>query len=313
LESTIREIRSYIKAIENDKALYEEMNFSDRVDALDSLEFDVIERIESLLLTSDRHEELMGLRRYAETVKRRLEDIDERLFQRLRDDIASHNYTGAGLRQQIVKYAGGGPSEENVGDESYDNLDAFTNGLLLIGPAPEETREREPEMVFYQPTPTRIVLELVENADFQPQDVFYDIGSGLGQVTILVHLLSGVHAKGVEFEPAYCDYARRCAEELNLSQVAFINADARKVDYADGTAFFLYTPFEGRILEQVLERLRDESRTREIKLYTYGPCTLQVAQQNWLERVDQNGSEVYRLALFRTPKPGPEAAHAHLA
>ena len=32
-------------------ALYEEVNFSDRVDALDSLEFDVIERIESMLLT----------------------------------------------------------------------------------------------------------------------------------------------------------------------------------------------------------------------------------------------------------------------
>jgi hypothetical protein len=306
LESIIREIRSYVEAIENDKALYEEINFSDRVDALDSLEFDVIERVEGLLLTSDRHEELMGLRQYAEMIKIRLEDVDERLFQRLRDNIASRNYTSAGLRQQIVKYAGDGQShEENERDESYDDLDAFTNGLLLIGPAPEETREREPEMIFYQPTPARIVLGLVENADFQPQDVFYDMGSGLGQVTLLVHLLSGVCAKGVEFEPAYCDYARRCAEELNLSQVEFINADAREVDYADGTVFFLYTPFEGKILEQVLERLRDESRTREIKLYTYGPCTLQVAQQNWLERVDQNASKVYRLAMFRTPKPGP--------
>jgi hypothetical protein len=125
LESIIREIRSYIEAIENDKALYEEMNFSDRVDALDSLEFDVIDRVESLLLT---------------------------------------------------------------------------------------------------------------------------------------------------------------------------------------TVFFLYTPFEGRMLEQVLKRLRDESRTREIKLYTYGPCTLQVAQQNWLERVDRNGSEVYRLAIFKTPEQGLGAA-----
>jgi predicted RNA methylase len=300
LESTIREIRSHIEAIENNKALYEEMNFSDRVDALDSLEFDVIARVESLLLMSDWHEELMGLKQHAEMVKIQLEDVDERLFQRLRDNIASHNYTGAELRQQIVTCAGDGPSEDDEGDESYDNLDAFTNGLLLIGPAPEETREREPEMIFYQPTPARIVLELVENADFQPQDVFYDIGSGLGQVAILVHLLSGVRAKGVEFEPAYCDYARRCTEELNLSQVAFINADAREVDYGDGTVFFLYTPFEGKILEQVLERLRDASRTREIRLYTYGPCTLRVAQQDWLERVDQNGSEVYRLAAFRT-------------
>jgi SAM-dependent methyltransferase len=300
LESIVREIRSHIQAIENDAALYEEVNFSARVEALDSLEFDVIERVEGLLLTGGRREELAGLIPYAEVVKRRLDGVNERLFRRLRGDIASRNYTRAGLRRQIVRCAGGRSGGVGEGDASYDDLDAFTNGLLLIGPAPEETREREPEMVFYQPTPARIVLELVEKAGLGLQDVFYDIGSGLGQVAILVHLLSGVRAKGVEFEPAYSDYARRCAKELNLSQVEFITADARQVDYADGTVFFLYTPFQGRMLEQVLERLRDRSRTRGIRLYTYGPCTREVARQSWLERLDRNGSNVYRLAIFQT-------------
>jgi hypothetical protein len=308
LGNIICEIRSHIKALDNDKALYQEMNFRDRADALDSLEFDVLQRIESLLLTNGRHEALVGLRQYAEIVKIRLQDVDERVFRGLREDIAAGNYTHAGLRQQIVQCAKGGPREENEGAEGYDHLDAFANGLLLIEAAPQETREREPEMIFYQPTPTRIVLELVEKAGFQPQDAFCDIGSGLGQVPILVHLLSGVPAKGVEYEPAYCDYARRCAEELNLSGVEFINADAREVDYADGTVFFMYTPFEGRMLEQVLERLRDESRTRRIDLYTYGPCTLQVAQQDWLERVDRNGNEVFSLAMFKTPERGLAAA-----
>jgi hypothetical protein len=35
-------------------------------------------------------------------------------------------------------------------------------------------------------------------------DVFFDLGSGLGQVPILVNLLSGAAAKGMEFEPVYC-------------------------------------------------------------------------------------------------------------
>ena len=237
-----------------------------------------------------------------------LEGVDQSLFQRLRDGIASRNYTGAELRQLILKYAGGGPGEGSEGDEGYDALDALTNGFLLMGVAPEETRAREPGMVFYQPTPARVVLELVEKADFRPHDVFYDIGSGLGQVAILVHLLSGVRAKGVEFEPAYCDYARRCARELNLSKVEFINADAREADYSDGIAFFMYTPFEGEMLEQVLERLEDQAGRRGIRLYTYGPCTSQVARQSWLERVDHNGSEVYKLATFETPAQALEAA-----
>jgi len=156
-------------------------------------------------------------------------------------------------------------------------------------------------MVFYQPTPARIVLQLVDRAGFLQHDVFYDIGSGLGQVSILVHLLSGIRAKGVEFEPTYCDYARRCARGLNLPEVQFINADAREADYSDGTIFFMYSPFEGRMLERVLERLRHESAKRSIRLCTYGPCTQQVNRQSWLECLDDNGIRVDRLAMYRTP------------
>jgi hypothetical protein len=300
LKSIINEIRSDIEAVESDKTLYEEANLSTRVAALDFLEFDVIERVEGLLIKNDWQEELLGLRYQAEMVKMQLESIDETFLRRLRDSTACQDYTSAELRELIVSYTRDGPSEEGEGDEDYDSLDVLVNGLLLMDVAPKETRERGPEMVFCQPTPARVVLELVEKARLQPRDVFYDIGSGLGQVAILVHLLSEVRAKGVEFEPAYCDHARRCAKELNLSQVEFVNADARKADYSDGTAFFLYTPFEGGMLEQVLERLRGES-SRGIRLYSYGPCTLQVARHSWLERVDQNGGMVHRLAIFKTP------------
>jgi hypothetical protein len=125
-----------------------------------------------------------------------------------------------------------------------------------------------------------------------------------------MHLLSGVRARGVEVEPAYCHYARRCARELSLSQVEFINADAREADYSDGTIFFLYTPFEGRMLEQVLERLKHESKKRRIQLCTYGPCTPQVARQKWLERGDQNSTRADRLAAFRTPERELEAVQS---
>ncbi len=300
--ATIQRLRSDIEAIQRDKALFEDENFHVRAEALDFLEFDVLGQVDRFLLSTGQTEELIGLRQQTQVVKTRLEEVDERLFQRIRDNIRSQNYTLAELRQQLVDCAGVGPNHGNEAYEGYDNLDALVNGLLLTGAAPEETREREPEMVFYQPTPARIVLELVEKAGFQPNDVFYDIGSGLGQVAILVHLLSGVCTKGVEFEPAYCEFARRCSRELNLSDVEFINADAREAAYIGGTAFFLYTPFEGEMLEQVLKRLRDESGTRGIRLFTHGSCTLQVARQTWLERVDHNGSDVNGLAIFRAPR-----------
>lgn len=300
MRTIIRGIRAEIEGIEKDETLYEETNFARRVAAMDFVEFHIIERIESMLRTSDQAEELTALKRYAESLKKRLEGINEKLFRSVRENIQSGNCTGADLKRQLEEYVDSDSYERTPDEIGYDSLDMFVNGLLRTGVVPEETKEREPEMVFYQPTPARIVLQLIEKANITKDDVFYDLGSGLGQVPILVNLLSGARAKGIEFEPAYCDYARQCARRLNLPRVEFINVDAREADYSDGDVFFMYTPFEGGLLQEVLERLEGESRKRKIRIYTYGPCTLQVSNQSWLERLDQNANNVYRLAVFRS-------------
>lgn len=300
LKRIIQEIQSEIGAIEKNETLYEETNFTDRVEAIDFIEFHIIDRIEGMLRTSGQVGELTALKQHAELVKNRLREINEKIFRRLRANIKSGNYTGADLKRQFDKYVESAFNERSQDEIGYDSLDMFVNGLLRTDVVPEETREREPEMVFYQPTPARIVLELIEKANITKEDVFYDIGSGLGQVPILVNLLSGARAKGVEFEPAFCYYARQCARRLNLSRVEFISLDAREADYSDGIIFFMYTPFEGRLLQEVLDKLEGESRKRTIRIYTYGPCTLQVSYQSWLKRVDQDASHEYRLAIFRS-------------
>jgi hypothetical protein len=139
-------------------------------------------------------------------------------------------------------------------------------------------------MVYYQKTPARFILELVRKAEFKPQDVFFDLGSGLGQVAILVNLLSAVISKGVEFEPAFCNYARTCAADLNLNQVDFLNEDARYTDYSLGTHFFMYTPFEGKILQDTMQNLKGEAKKRKLKIFTFGSCTPVLAQLDWLEK-----------------------------
>jgi precorrin-6B methylase 2 len=303
----ISEIRSEIEVVEKNAALYDETNFDSRVEAVDYLEFNVIERIDGLLAATDPPAELTSLKQYAESVERRLMAIDDNLFRRLRADIRAGICTGAALKTRINKYAGRDPRRRSPQDHpGYDNLDVFVNGLLRINAVPEQTKESEPEMVYYQPTPARIIFELVEKAILETQDVFYDLGSGLGQVPILVNLLSGTRAMGVEFEPAYCEYARACAAELGLSRVEFINADARSVDYSDGTVFFMYTPFEGTLMDQVLEKLRAASRKRMIRLFTIGPCTPIVSRQSWLDSMEQSGDEIYKLAVFKSLKAGSD-------
>jgi len=126
------------------------------------------------------------------------------------------------------------------------------------------------------------------------------LGSGLGQVAIVVNLLTGAKTIGVEFEPAFCDYAKDCADAFNLSGVTFINVDARKADYSEGTIFFMYTPFRGEMLQEVLAILKKESLSRKIKIITYGPCTADVALQSWLDIAGPWDGNIYKLAVFNS-------------
>jgi len=227
------------------------------------------------------------------------EAIDSNLFQKLQATIRIGAHTGAAFKNLIHEYVDFKVDDKEHEEEiGYDNLDMFINGLSLFETMPEQTKELEPEMVFYQKTPARIVFELVEKASFRKEDVFFDLGSGLGQVAILVNLLAGVTAKGVEFEPAFCDYANDCTAALNLPKVTLINVDARKADYSEGTVFFMFTPFMGGILQEVLEVLRKQSLRRKIKIITYGPCTVQVALESWLDFANPGEDNIYKLGIF---------------
>ena len=286
--------------MERDDTLYEEAGFGSRLEALDAIEFSILERVEGLLAANSQEEALLALKA---ACRGGAEPAGSNRREAVSPTARRHQVwrlRGTELRRRLEAYAGSGRGKRSQSGGAYDSLDALLSGILLAEAAPGEATERESEMVFYQPTPARIIFELVERAAFQQHDTFYDLGSGLGQVVILVSLLSGVTAKGIEFDPAYCEYARRCAQELNLSGVDFINVDAREAEYADGTVFFLYTPFEGRMLQDVLERLKAEAQKRGIGVYTYGPCTQEVSRQDWLESVDQNDHHINRLAVFRS-------------
>jgi hypothetical protein len=294
---TIEALQSQLDAFDQ-PALYEQGNFQGRAKVIDTIASEIVDQIDELLAYPSQPHKLRLLRRAAEQLQQRLQAVDEQVFQGLRSTIRG-GCRGEPLRQLIEGFVGIGVADEQgravVG---YDSLDRLVTGILDTGAPPEARLELEPEMVLYQRTPARIIFELVRRANLAPQDCFYDLGSGKGHVATLVHLLSGATARGVEFEPAFCEYARACAAALDLTEVEFINMDARQADYAEGTVFFLYTPFDGAMLLEVLARLRARSRSGPIRLATYGRCTSIVAQQDWLSPPSPAEPGSYRLALF---------------
>ncbi len=276
------EILSEIEKIRNDQTLLPEKNFNTRMEAIDYLEFHVIDRLLALKECRDAPDQMNILKEYALQIKDHLEEINNKIFLLFRRKI-QEGYKGKILINLLDEYFDNGVSANIHQDiTSYDNLDIFLNGILTDQILPIETNDREAEMIYYQKTPARIILTLIERASFNSRDVFFDLGSGLGQVTILVNLLGSVISKGVEFETAFYSYAKFSAGALHLDNIEFIHSDARYADYSSGTVFFMYTPFEGKVLQEVLQNLQSEAKKRRIRIFTYGPCSGVVATKNWL-------------------------------
>jgi Histone methylation protein DOT1 len=299
VDQIIQDIQIDLNTAESDQSIFIEKNFVQRASALDKLEFRVIHRIENVLYEHGYREDLARLQHQAAELWKRLDAINETLFDRLRQTIAHSHDRGAIVRRAFETYTHG-YSENSRDPLGYDALDTFVNGLIGIDTEPQETRPILPGMIGYQATPARVILTFIAQVNLTGNDVFYDLGSGLGRVVMLVGLLSDAQARGIEFEPAYCTYAQQRASRLGLSQVRFINADARAADLSEGTVFFMYTPFTGNILTAVLERLQQEAQARSFVLVTYGPCTQYILQEDWVKPISDMALRDRDIAIFKT-------------
>ncbi len=292
-EIDLRRAGTGLDAMEADASLWVPRDLDARSRALDELAF-----LQELFRVRGLGPEDSLVAR-ARALQRGLEQVDEQLYERIRGRIRSRNYTPDGLRRELERYARVPSSRPGSLITGYDVLDVLVHGLFLSRPTPEETFARSPEMVQYEATPARAVLAMIDDAQIGREDVFYDLGAGLGHIVLLVHLLTGAEACGVEVDPAFCAYARATAEELAISGVRFIADDAQRADYDRGTVFFLFTPFRGAVLRAVLDRLEEQAVRRPIRVCTYGTCTYDVADAGWLQVQDPGMVHEFRLAVFR--------------
>jgi Histone methylation protein DOT1 len=258
-----------------DRSLFDERNFVARAEAIEWLE-------EELAFGGSGSGAVADF-------KSALEAVDHRLFARLRAEIAAGGHRGYAFRELLSEYC---PTVVTEGEE-YDALDIFVNHLCSYLPMPAPALVLEAEMVDFHKTPARVVPYVARWVG--PDDVFVDLGAGLGQVVLLAHLLTGAVARGLEIEPAFCEYARVCATGLGLTAVSFIEGDARVALYDSGTVFFMYTPFTGELLDIVFGLLQRESESRPFTVVTYGPITTAAARQSWLRPVDS----IHGLCVFR--------------
>lgn len=281
-------VQSLIGGLEHDLRLVEPDRLRQRIDALDRLEAYLVQGESSGLMELETYER-------AKTIYGKLEAANAGIYESIRVEIQR----GAG-REILLQYLPESGFDQDagrrVGGESYDYLDELIGGVLQLERPGAEVVQLEAEMVHYQPTPARPIFDLIGRIALAESDVLMDLGSGLGHVSLLSAICSEARVIGIELEAAYVDCARRSAEALNLNNVTFIRQDVREADLSRGTVFYLYTPFTGMILRAVLDSLRQEAASREIRVCTFGTCTPIIAEERWLEAHD--AVESGRVAVF---------------
>jgi SAM-dependent methyltransferase len=100
-------------------------------------------------------------------------------------------------------------------------------------------RQGEADFTYGNTTPA-LVLRILELASATQDDVFYDLGCGLGLPAIVAALVCR-KAVGVEILPALVRHARRVAKALRLENVRFIESDFGSVDVSAATIVYSYS------------------------------------------------------------------------
>lgn len=261
-------LRKLVSDLAQDPSLGDHARLIDRLEAMDRLEALLFDASGSAAGAVPAE---AALNQRARGIFLRMESINRDLYEEMRGQIR------LGIRPVWP-----GLSLAVTGREGYDYLDALVSGVLQLDPGQTHIAALPAEMVPYQPTPARHIFDLVRITRLREDEVFVDLGSGLGHVPLMVNICTGARAIGIEIETAYVDCARRVAAALNLANVSFLQQDARLADLSTGTVFYLYTPFKGSILRAVLDALKQQAARRSIRICTYGPCTLTLAGERWL-------------------------------
>ena len=294
-------IEHLLSRCENDHSLFEADQLSRRLEVLD--------RIDSHFSCAERNgigARLVGsrLERRTRAICARLETANSKLYHSIRLQIRQ-GIAPAKLLRAVQELSGDQRLLRHVRGMGYDHLDELLGGVFDFERPKKTIDYGSSEVVAYQPTPARHIFSLVSVAPISESDILLDLGAGLGHVPLLVSVCTGARAIGVELQPSYVACARRCARQLNLSSVDFLEQDARDADLSRGTVFYLYTPFTGSMLRAVMDSLRSQAAVRPIKICTLGPCTPVFAQQRWLKAATNPGID--RITVFLSVPRGTSA------
>jgi SAM-dependent methyltransferase len=157
--------------------------------------------------------------------------------------------------------------------------------------------ERKPDVVWV-PTPSDIVVKMLELAGVTGDDVLYDMGCGDGRMVAAAAKTYGCKAVGVDINPRRIAAARATVRKEGVAKLAEIRQqDIYKVDLSEATVVTLYLlrNMNTKLIPQ-FEKMRPGSR---IVAHDYGMDG--VEPDKVIEAHSGKDKKLHRLVLWTIP------------
>jgi SAM-dependent methyltransferase len=174
----------------------------------------------------------------------------------------------------------------------YDAFWDWKLGVHTFGYHPARGTQGESDwQLHYTPTPYADIFRLLRMVDLGKDDVFVDLGAGLGRAVFAASWLGAKRSVGVEIVKDLCERAQQNVEGSRLvdRDIEFICTNALNYSHRDTTVLFMFHPFGEQTMRQVLREMGDaiaDRTTQRLRIIYMNPVFDDVLEQSgWLRRI----------------------------
>ncbi len=141
----------------------------------------------------------------------------------------------------------------------------FLKSPVNMARVTEKEMERPSYSLTYGETPYSTAISIFNTVQVKDNDVFFDLGSGTGNVTLFANIYFHIESTGIDLVSYFIEKSNLIAKEMKLEHIRFIEGDFLEEDLSEGTIFYMNCltfnqELRKKLAEKIINSIKEGSR-----------------------------------------------------